>query len=239
MKASFSTVISAFLIGLGLALAGYFVSQTTLNQRIGANTARVKGLSERIVPANTATWTLNMSVTSRDFGNVAGVFDTAENNQKRINEILTKAGFSDAEINFSPLRKNDFTNRNNNGDIIDQYYSVGGTIIITTSKPAKIAPARKPIFALAREGIDIKEYDIAYRFTKLNDIKPAMLREATENARIAANEFAQNAGVSVGGIQNATQGGFQVLGAGNAGPDANDINKLVRVVTTITFYLEN
>ncbi len=34
----------------------------------------------------------------------------------------------------------------------------------------------------------------AYYFTRLNKIKPAMLREATKNARIAANEFAENAG---------------------------------------------
>ena len=66
-----------------------------------------------------------------------------------------------------------------------------------------------------------------------------MLREATANARVAANEFAANAGVTVGGIQTATQGGFQIRAANEGVSEADAIEKLVRVVTTITFYLNN
>lgn len=77
----------------------------------------------------------------------------------------------------------------------------------------------------------------AYHFTKLNDIKPAMLKEATTNARIAANEFATNAGVQVGGIVNARQGGFVIRDVGESYGDTAKIEKDVRVVTNITFYL--
>ena len=71
----------------------------------------------------------------------------------------------------------------------------------------------------------------------LNEIKPDMLREATKNARIAANEFAENAGVKVGGIRDARQGSFYVRDAGSDYGDTSKIEKDVRVVTTITFYL--
>jgi len=74
-------------------------------------------------------------------------------------------------------------------------------------------------------------------FTRLNEIKPAMLREATKNARIAANEFAENAGVKVGGIRDAHQGGFSIRDVGESHGDTAKIEKDVRVVTTITFYL--
>lgn len=239
MNNPLSTILGALFIGLGIAAAGFFVSQTTLNERTGANTARVKGLSERIVPADTATWSLSSTITSRDYGNVATTFARAENNTKRIRETLTSAGFTDNEIHFAPLRKRDHSNRNRDGEVIDQWYSIGGDIFISTSEPAKIEPARQPVFALSKESIDVEEYNIDYRFTKLNEIKPDMLREATENARLAANEFAQNAGVEVGGIQNASQGGFQVVEANSGDANARAVNKLVRVVTTITFYLEN
>jgi len=64
-----------------------------------------------------------------------------------------------------------------------------------------------------------------------------MLSEATKNARIAANEFAKNAGVKVGGIRDARQGSFYIRDVGEEYEDTKKIEKTVRVVTTITFYL--
>ncbi len=64
-----------------------------------------------------------------------------------------------------------------------------------------------------------------------------MVKEATTNARIAANEFAENAGVEVGGIKSAQQGGFLIRDVGEEYGDTKSIEKEVRVVTTITFYL--
>ena len=87
------------------------------------------------------------------------------------------------------------------------------------------------------QGIDIDNQAPVYRFTKLNDIKPDMVKEATKNARIAAREFASNAGVEVGGIRSAVQGSFFVRDAGEQYGDTNKIDKEVRVVTTIVFYL--
>ncbi|GLQ35776.1 SIMPL domain-containing protein [Amylibacter marinus] len=233
---SISTILGAGLLGLGVAAAGYFVSNTTLNERTGANTAQVKGLSERIVPADVGTWNLHYASTGFDYNAVGATFEIAETNAARIREILTDAGFTPDEFAFAPLRKSDYTERDHQGNVTRQYFTVGGSVRISTNSPEKIAPARGPVFMLATEGIDVSENGIEYEFTKLNDIKPDMLREATENARIAANEFAANAGVSVGGIQNASQGGFQIRTVNNS---TSELNKLVRVVTNITFYLEN
>ena len=92
---------------------------------------------------------------------------------------------------------------------------------------------------LATQGIRPQIEGPYYDFSSLNDIKPDMLREATDNARIAANEFAANAGIKVGGIQVATQGGFQVETLSARPGLVEPGQHLVRVVTTITFYLEN
>lgn len=64
-----------------------------------------------------------------------------------------------------------------------------------------------------------------------------MLKEATTNARLAANEFAANAGVEVGGIRYARQGGFIIRDVGESYTDTTKIEKDVRVATTISFYL--
>ena len=87
------------------------------------------------------------------------------------------------------------------------------------------------------EGIDISSNPPQYFFTGLNAIKPEMVREATRNARIAAGEFADNAGVRVGGIRDARQGNFVIRDAGSDYGNTAKLEKDVRVVTTITFYL--
>lgn len=64
-----------------------------------------------------------------------------------------------------------------------------------------------------------------------------MLKETTRNARIAASEFVQNAGIKVGSIQNASQASFTIVDAGASYGDTRKIEKDVRVVINVTFYL--
>lgn len=53
---------------------------------------------------------------------------------------------------------------------------------------------RKPVWSLGKKGIafggDDSGQRTEYIFTKLNDIKPAMIEEATQNARSVAEKFA-------------------------------------------------
>lgn len=229
-------IITSFFLAVGIAAAGYFISQTMINARTGVNTASVKGLSERIVDADTGRWTLTFKRAERDTNLVAETFAALEQDKLRIQEVLTKAGFSAEEMRFAPMIKNNQEERDYEGNVVDRYYTVDSSVQIYTRSPEKIEPSRQPIFSLTTDGIQIRESSLSYDFTGLNEIKPDMLREATENARIAANEFASNAGINVGGIQLASQGGFSIQSAddGSAG-----LRKLVRVVTNITFYLDN
>jgi len=100
-----------------------------------------------------------------------------------------------------------------------------------------VAEGRAKLNTLIAQGLDLKNNAPAYHFTRLNTIKPEMLKEATTNARIAANEFAANAGVKVGGIRSARQGGFVIRDIGEDYGDTKKIDKEVRVVTNVTFFL--
>ena len=67
-----------------------------------------------------------------------------------------------------------------------------------------------------------------------------MLEEATRNARQAALEFAKSSGSEVGKIRRASQGVFSIqpLLAAPGEVESYQINKRVRVVSTIEFWLE-
>ena len=82
--------------------------------------------------------------------------------------------------------------------------------------------------------------------TKLNEIKPEMLTEATQNARKAAETFADESNSSLGKLKRANQGLFSIvdrdesLGQGDGGYFANvaDIYKKVRVVVSVEYSIE-
>ena len=90
-----------------------------------------------------------------------------------------------------------------------------------------------------KQGIAIvsEEYGnntISYEFTKLNEIKPAMVEEATKNARLTAEKFAADSGSGLGKIRSATQGQFSIENR----DDNTPYIKRVRVVNTIEYMLK-
>lgn len=235
-------VLAGLFLAAGIAVAGFFASQTIVNGRVGVNVATVKGLAERIVPADQANWTVNFAVTVRSTTDpaTAALYARADTKQSAITEVLEKAGFLTDSYAVTPLRYSEFDNRDYEGNFIDKSYTVFGQVTLTTDDLDRTERAYFAMAELPRRGITLSLDAPHYLFTDLNAIKPDMLREATANARIAAEEFADKAGVRVGGIQSATQGGFSVQDSGvGGGGDTGSREKLVRVVTTITFYLEN
>ena len=81
-----------------------------------------------------------------------------------------------------------------------------------------------------------QDYDskVSYEFTKLNDIKPEMIAEATKNARTAAEQFARDSNSKVGKIKKASQGLFTIQDAAAGLED----KKNVRVVNTVEYLLK-
>ena len=230
-----------FLLGLflciGLAGSGYFISQTMYNAKVALNTAEAKGLAERRVKADRANWTLTFRIAGRDKSNISWLYAQSEKNQKKIVDLLKENGFSDEEIKLGVIDYIYREFRDDDQKLVDELHQLNGSIHIETGQVDLVSKVRTSVNKLIAEGIDIQNSEPRYIFTKLNDIKPEMLSEATQNARIAANEFAENAGVTVGGIRNARQGSFYVRDAGQEYGDTRKIEKDVRVVTTITFYL--
>jgi len=230
-------IFAALAIAAGIAVAGYFVGQTMYNSKVGINTAEVKGLAERRVEADRAYWRIQYTVSGEDRGAIAELYEQSKAHEARIVALLLETGFNDSEVAPGVVDYHHQEFRDEDQNLVDEKYLLTGTIEVETNNVRLVSSARAKLNELIAIGIDIRNNSPAYYFTSLNDIKPEMLKEATTNARIAANEFAANAAVKVGGIRNARQGGFIIRDVGESYSDTTKIEKDVRVVTTITFYL--
>ena len=74
-----------------------------------------------------------------------------------------------------------------------------------------------------------------YIFTRLNEVKPEMIEEATKKAREVAGKFASDSKSILGKIKSASQGQFSISARDNNNPHI----KKVRVVSTVAYYLSD
>ncbi|MCH9694522.1 MAG: SIMPL domain-containing protein [Gammaproteobacteria bacterium] len=232
-----NTLLPALVISIGIAAAGYFIGQTMFNSKVGINTAEVKGLAEQRVQSDRAFWQIRYAVSGDDQDAVPELYEKSKSDQSKIVSLLLESGFDATEVTPGVVDYSRQEYRDENQNLVDVKYHLTGTISVETDKVRLVSDARSKLNELIALGVDIQNNAPSYYFTSLNEIKPEMLKEATTNARLAANEFAANAGVEVGGIRTARQGGFIIRDVGESYSDTAKIEKDVRVVTTITFYL--
>ena len=230
-------VLCGLLLALGFGAAGYFVSNTLVNSEVGVNVAEVRGLAERRVQADVAYWEIRYALADRQRSNLARLYERSAEAEERIVNLLVAEGLERKAIQTGALDYDYQEYRNEGQELIDEKHILRGVVAVETEQVALVPKLRSALNRLVAEGLPLTNLPPRYRFTGLNDIKPDMLREATTNAREAANEFASNAGVRVGGIRSARQGSFVIRDVGSDYDDSGRIDKTVRVVTTTSFYL--
>lgn len=236
-NSNFNTVIAASVLAVGIAAAGFFISETLFKSRVALNTAVVKGLAERKVMADKAFWSIEYTVVGNKSADIAELYKASESDQQKIIALLHQSGFAENEIKPGVINYLKREYRDDNQKLVDEQHILVGEIEVQTEKVQLVSEGRAKLNTLIAQGLDLTNNEPTYHFTKLNDIKPDMLKEATTNARLAANEFAVNAGVKVGGIRSARQGGFVIRDVGENYGDTKKIEKDVRVVTNVTFLL--
>jgi hypothetical protein len=224
---------SAALLAFGLIVGGYLLGNGLLRAHEAERSVTVRGLAERDVTADLATWTLSYSSTAPDLATAQASVDR---DTQSIRQFFKELGFPADAIQPSAVNVTQYTTDGVPSSTVRQRMTLRSTDI----KRAQAAVKRQ--FELVRKGVVLEEGSgMAYTFTRLNDIKPEMVAEATKDARAAAEQFAKDSGTGVGGIKSATQGYFEINardGDSGGGWGATDTPfKKVRVVTTVDFYL--
>lgn len=223
---------SAAILTLGMITGGYLLGDGLTRARAADRSVTVRGLAEKDVTADLATWTITYSAQGFDLPTVRADVDAST---KALYAYFRELGFKPEELKPAGGGVNQYYNNGVNTITINQRMQLRTTDI----KRAQQAVARQ--FDLVRRGVTMQEgSNMVYSFTKLNTVKPEMVAEATRDARKSAEQFAQDSGTGVGGIKSATQGYFSV-DARDGEQSGNGIDtpyKKVRVVTTVDFYLK-
>lgn len=231
----FAAAILGVLLAIGLVLGGSYLKSAAVQWKAAERTVTVKGLAEREVRADLALWPLHFTVTVDALGEV----------QQRINAqaeiiraFLADAGFAPETVTLTSPEVTDRYANSYGNQRPPSRYSAEATMLVRSDAIDAVKQAMPRVGELISQGVVLSpnyNYRTEFLFTGLEAIKPAMIAEATADAREAARQFAEDSGSRVGAIRSASQGYFSIADLDSYTPDI----KRVRVVTTIDYALED
>lgn len=229
-----SAVVLGIFIFLGLGLLGYFFSSGVVRLRAMERQVVAKGLSEREVPANIAIWPIRFTVADN---NLVNLYSTIQSKSAIVQEFLKTRGFGETEISVAPPIVHDRETSGSGTENPTFRFSGSCTVTVYSENVDAVRKAMAELTELGKLDIAITGGDYStqpsFLFTKLNDIKPEMIEEATKKAREVAMKFAQDSNSKVGNIRTANQGSFEIEDRDENTPHI----KRVRIVSTVTYYL--
>lgn len=218
-------VSSKFLIAISIIICAVIFLVSARGFSNQGKFVEVKGLSERVVKADRAIWSLGFEVKSND---VNELYSTIESNTQAIESFLMEKGFTAEEISTAPVNVYQDTYRE-----ALYRYNASVQMSVYTDNVDLVRSASEQTLPLIRQGIVFNNSYINFEFTDINSIKPELLAEAIENAKMSAQQFADDAGAGLGGISRANQGVISITEKDPGSPEY----KNVRVVSTLRFML--
>jgi uncharacterized protein len=248
--------VLGFLLAIGLIVGGLLLGTRIRDFKRADRYVEVKGLVERTVKSDSATWPISFSEAG---DSLPDVYAASEKDKAAVLGFLKAQGFADADVTVGSIAVSDRSTQEFNNNSHAPRFIVRQTITLQSNDVDKVASANAKTADLIRAGVVIQSGQnnmgngngdgVIYKFNGLNALKPDMITEATRNARAAADRFAADSGSQVGAIRSAEQGVFSISAA-NAGSSTGDeggfdqqadssIMKKVRVVSTIDYYLVN
>ena len=230
-----ASVILAVGIAGGFALLGSNISSGIESFVNRDRIVTVKGLSERQVKADRVIWPVGFRELGDDLQDVYG---RIEKRKDQVVAFLKEAGLTDAEIEVASPQVTDAQAEMYANQKSRYRYSMTQTVTVSSDKVDLVRDLLVRQSDLIKAGVTlVADYSsrTSFQFTGLNTVKPAMIEEATKNARASAEKFAQDSGSSLGKIRRANQGQFSITDRDSNTPYI----KSVRVVTTVEYFLKD
>lgn len=223
---------SFFSLAVALVISSFIFAVAIEKIKEGPKTVSVRGLSERQVDSDLALWSVQSNATANT---LSEIYTQIKSSQKLFKDYFIEKGFSEEEISIKQPTIND-----RQAQLYGEYrpnqlrYIADFGLLIRSEKIALVKKSIEDIGELVGKGVSLSSNDVQYLYTKLNDIKPEMIEEATLEARKAAEKFAQNSKSKIAGIKTASQGLFTIDSIHYFTQDV----KKVRVVTNLEYYLK-
>ena len=239
-------IVLGLLLAIGMASAAFILGVQAKRAVSGQQSITVKGLAEKPISADSATWQINIGGTD---ATQRGAIEKLSAERKVLEAFLIKQGLPKETWDWGVEGITDHLEEVFIKDVPRQMrkgFDAYQSVVISSKDLDKITEANQAILQLRADNHPINAQQPEYLVSGLEQVKMSLIADATKNARNRATEFVKQDGVKVGVMKSANQGAFYILAkGGEAGDDSyggvydkSSIEKTARVVVTIVYNIE-
>jgi hypothetical protein len=169
-----TAIAAAALVGAGLAACGGLIAYGLIDARTGDRIVTVRGLAERDAKADLAILPLRFTQSGED---LAAVQIAIDGDIAKVRGFLAAQGFKPAEIDLGRLEVVDNNAREYGPQNVRARFILGQTINVRSNDVDRVQGATRNLSNLVRQGVVLQDFrGASYIFTKLNDVRPEMIR---------------------------------------------------------------
>lgn len=196
--------IPAAILGGSLVVATVLGSFAAARIKASADVISVTGSAQRAITSDVAVWRLSLSRPA----DAAGMRDASaqlERDLASLRSYLKKSGVPEASVTVQPVSVEPQYNANG-----PSTYNIRQDVRVEGSDVPKLTSVAQGATSLLTGGSSLSTTALEYYYSKLGDLKVAMLAEATADAQTRAQRIAESAGSRLGKLKSASQGVFQI-----------------------------
>ncbi len=210
--------LSAIIFGVAIVISAAFLGNAFMNRNKKQGTIEVTGLGSQDFVSDLIVWEGSFSASSPV---LSDAYAEIARNKKTVEDYLIAKGLDASTLVFSAVNTSKNTspiygaNGNYQGENF-KGYDLSQTISVQSNEVEKIEKISREVTELLNQGVQFYSQSPRYYYTKLADLKIEMISKATEDARIRAEQIAQNSGGGLGDLISADMGVFQITGQNSA-----------------------
>jgi hypothetical protein len=227
---SISLIIAALVValamGLGLNQVGSgFASRS--NEGIAVTgSARVEAKADKAV------WPLNAEYVAPTQSVAVSKVGVAVD---ALVKYLTNGGIPSDAIEFgsvSAYPQEEWVNGSSTGRITS--YRASRSVTVRTEDVDLVLKLSTNLGSLLETGINVSNYGPQYYVSKLSELRPELLKEAMQDARLRASSIVEATGGKVGNVMSVRSGPFQVTSPDSVDTSAGGFYDTMTIDKTIT-----
>ena len=213
-------------------------------KKFSEQVVKVTGSAEKNITSDSMVWKLSFS--RRDVKMVMA-FNLLKEDLNTVKGYLLSKGVKEGEIIIAPVTTEVLYKKNEKGNDTNEIegYILAQEIEVRSSDVSRITEVSRQATELIEKGLEIISQTPEYFYTKLPELKLAMLSEATENAKKRAESMAKASGNKIGRIRSARMGVFQITPVNSYDisdygmNDTTSLEKKVNAVVNVEFAISD
>ncbi len=242
-ESSRSSTPGLIAVAVGLVVSALLLAGAAKDVGRKNDVIEVTGSARRAIVADLGIWRGTVTVQSPT---VQGSYSEVSGYGDRVRAWLKARGLADSVITLRPVETQRMMVVTNEGQETGQVagYKLSQTVEVRLADPKAIEVLAREAGALAGQGIPMEASAPQYLYTKLAELRIAMMGEATVDARARADVIAKAAGSKVGNVRSANTGVVQItprFSTEVSDYGMNDVTSIEKDITTVvkvTFALQ-